>query len=100
MTEADLRTIWEAVFVAYHGLKSNHIFSRIVVCLNGQPTQRSPVTAVANGVSKKTGKLVNVNSWHGKVHHLVYEEGAWRIYGHRGEVAKALPFGATPHPFF
>jgi hypothetical protein len=100
MTKADLRTIWEAVFAEYHGLNSNHILTPVVVRSNGQRTAEITCSGSLYGVSKKTGELANVDSWYGEVHHVVYEEGAWRVEGHKGEVAKALPFGVAPHPFF
>lgn len=100
MTKADLRTIWEAVLAEYHGLNSNHVLSRIVVRSNGQRIAEITCSGSLYGVSKKTGEPVNVDSWYGEVHHVVNKEGAWRVEGHKDEVAKALPFGVAPHPFF
>jgi hypothetical protein len=51
-------------------------------------------------MSRQTGDRVNVDSWYGEVHHLIYEDGIWRIRGHAGEAPKGIQFGVAPHPFF
>lgn len=99
-TRGDLRKIWGDLFTHYQGLTSNHIFSRIATESGKQPTAEITCTGSLWGISKDNGERVNIDSWYGEVHHLVYEDGAWRVRGHAGPTPKVLQFGVTPHPFF
>lgn len=101
LSKADLRKIWEEMFARYDNLASTHRFSSILV----RGPEKHPVADVSCtgslwGLSKETGKRVIIDSWFYEIHHVVYEDGAWRIRGHAGEDTKTLPFGASPHPFF
>ena len=101
LSKSDLRKIWEEMFSRYDGLASTHMFSRIHVMVSDkQPTANISCTGSLWGLSKDTGKRVIIDSWFYEMHHVVYENGAWRIRGHAGEDTKTLPFGASPHPFF
>ena len=101
LSKSDLRKIWEEMFAGYDNLASTHTFSRIHVGGSAkQPTADISCTGSLWGLSKETGKRVFIDSWFYEIHHVVYEDGAWRIHGHAGEDTKALPFGTSPHPFF
>lgn len=100
LTKEELRKIWAQLFADYQGLRSNHIFSRIVVRSDRTPTAEITCTGSLWAMSRQTGDRVNVDSWYGEVHHLIYEDGAWRIRGHAGEAPKGIQFGVAPHPFF
>lgn len=84
----------------YQGLRSNHIFSRIVIRPDHPTMAEVTCTGSLWAMSRQTGDRVNVDSWFEEVHHLAYEKGAWRIRGHAREAPKALQFGVAPHPFF
>lgn len=100
LTKEDLRNIWTGLFAQYQGLASNHIFSGIVVVAGTTPIAEVACTGSLWAVSKETGQRVNIDSWYGEVHHLVHEDGAWRVLGHAGEAPKGSQFGVAPHPFF
>jgi ketosteroid isomerase-like protein len=101
LSKSDLRKIWEEMFASYGNLASTHTFSRIHVGGSAkEPTADITCTGSLWGSSKETGKRVFIDSWFYEIHHVVYENGAWRIRGHAGEDTKALPFGTSPHPFF
>jgi hypothetical protein len=101
LSKGDLIKIWEEMFARYDNLTSTHTFSRIHVGGSAkQPTADITCTGSLWGLSKETGKRVIIDSWFYEIHHVVYEDGAWRIRGHAGEDTKTLPFGASPHPFF
>jgi hypothetical protein len=100
LTKQELRKIWEDLLQQHREFRSNHILSRFV------PTPGEPqgVEVTCSGslwaVSKDTGEQVNIDSWYGEVHHMVNENGIWRVSGHRGKAPKTQAFGAAPHPFF
>jgi len=100
LSKPDLRKIWEELLAHHRDFKSNHIFSRIVA--RGGTPLSAEVTCTGSlwAVSKETGDLVKIDSWYGEVHNLIYEEGTWRILGHRGAKPQTQAFGAAPHPFF
>lgn len=100
LAKEDLRKIWTQLFTHYRELNSNHIFSRIAVRSGQVPTAEITCSGSLYGISQETGERENVDSWYGEVHHLVYQDGAWRIRGHAGAPPKALRFGIAPHPFF
>lgn len=101
LSKGDLRKIWQEMFARYDNLASTHTFSRIHVGGSAkEPTAEITCTGSLWGLSKDTGKRVIIDSWFYEIHHVAYDDGAWRIRGHAGEDTKALPFGASPHPFF
>lgn len=101
LSKADLRKIWEEMFSRYDNLASTHRFSRIFVRGSEKhPTADISCTGSLWGLSKETGNRVIIDSWFNEIHHVVYEDGVWRIRGHAGEDTKTLSFGASPHPFF
>ncbi len=100
LSKADLRKIWEDMFAHYDHLASTHIFSRIQVAPGTHPTAEIACTGSLWGVSKETGQRVIIDSWFYEIHHLIHEDGGWRLRGHGGDAEKVLPFGVSPHPFF
>ena len=100
LTKDDLKKVWAELLTHYQGLRSNHILSRIAV-VSGKPSAiEITCTGSLWGISKETAQRVNVDSWFGEVHYLIYEDGAWRVRGHAGEAPRGLQFGVAPHPFF
>lgn len=101
LSNDEIRKIWDAMVQRYGDLTSTHMFSRIHVVSSGiQPTAEITCTGSLWGLSKETGQRVIIDSWFNEVHHVVREQGTWRLRGHEGEEIQVLPFGASPHPFF
>lgn len=96
----DLRKIWEDLFAQHHRISTEHMFSKIVVLAGKTPAAEITCTGSLWATSDVAGQRVNIDSWFEEVHHMVYEDGRWRIRGHAGEPSKALQFGVAPHPFF
>jgi hypothetical protein len=97
----ELRNIWQDLFRQYRDFSTTHIFSSIIVnAEKTPPVAEITCTGSLWALSKLTGRRVNIDSWFGDVHHLVYEDGSWRIYGHAWEAPRDLGYVLTPHPFF
>ncbi len=95
-----LRLLWQDLYRLHDRFSATHVFSKIVVNAEASPpTAEITCSGSLWAVSKLTGQRVNIDSWFGDVHYLIYEDGAWRILGHAGEGPNALNFG-TAHPFF
>lgn len=100
LTKQDLRGIWADLLAHHREFGSNHILSRIVAVPGEPPSAELTCTGSLWAISKEAGEQVNIDSWYGEIHHMVYEEGAWRVRGHRGVAPKTQGFGVAPHPFF
>jgi hypothetical protein len=100
LTKDDLRKIWEGLFTEHNKIASSHMFSKIVVVPGKNPTADITCTGSLWATTVPTGQRVNIDSWFEEAHHMVYEDGAWRIRGHAGEAPKVLQFGVAPHPLF
>jgi hypothetical protein len=97
----ELRNIWQDFFKQYRDFSNTHVFSKIVVDeKKTPPTAEITCTGSIWAVSKLTGRRVNIDSWYGDVHHLLYEDGAWRIQGHAWEAPRNTRYVLSPHPFF
>lgn len=96
----DLKRIWQDLFTQHRRISTEHMFAKIVVMDGKAPTAEVTCTGSLWATSEPAGQRVNIDSWFEEVHHLVYEDGTWRIRGHAGEPSKALQFGVAPHPFF
>jgi ketosteroid isomerase-like protein len=96
----DVRKIWENLFAQYSQISSTHVFSQIVAEGPKPSTAKITCTGRLWGTSKKSGERVILDSWFLEVHHLVSENGTWRVRGLPGEPPEALGFPVTPHPFF
>lgn len=67
--------------------------------IKGSDKDVSEILVAVNGAEEAFLRVI-IDSWFCEIHHVAYEEdGAWRIRGHAGEDTRALPFGASPHPF-
>jgi hypothetical protein len=100
LTKQDLRKIWNELLTQHREFRSNHILSRIIAVPSDPASAQLTCTGSLWAISKETGQQVNIDSWYGEVHNMVYEDGAWRVLGHRGEAPKTQVFGVAPHPFF
>jgi len=100
LTKQGLRKIWEDLLAQHREFRSNHILSRIVAVPGNPPSAELLCTGSLWAISKETGQQVNIDSWYGETHYMAYEDGMWRVRGHRGEAPKTQGFGVAPHPFF
>ena len=101
--EATLRGVWKDLFREYHDFSTTHVFSRIKVEPNKTPpTAQITCTGSLWGLSSRTGERVNIDSWFGELHYMLYENGSWRIQGHAWEARldKETRSERPPHPFF
>lgn len=100
LTKKNLRETWKDLFARYRRIASHHIFSKIVVKVEGKAPKAS-ITCTGGiwATAETTGERIIIDSWFDEVHRLVYEDGAWRILGHDGEDQSSLPMGGA-HPFF
>lgn len=102
LKRADVRRVWEEVFLHYRGLSSRHVFTQFKLEQAGG-TKKAFVTCTGGlyGMDKDTGKPVTIDSWVSEVHHLIYEQGAWRFLGNAGTAPESAPAGSAPHhPLF
>jgi len=100
LTKHDMKTIWEGFFRKYHRVKTSHSFSRIVVQQGHPLTAEITCTGSIWGTSHKPEERVNLASWLGNIHSLVYENGAWRIRGQDRKSANLSSFEGAPPPLF
>ena len=100
LTKNNVRDLWKDLFEKYRRISSHHIFSKIVVTVDGKaPKARITCTGGLWATAESTGERIILDSWFEEVHRLVYENGAWRILGHDGEDQQAMQNGAA-HPYF
>lgn len=102
LKKSDIRKIWKDLFEHYDDIDSTHLFSRIAPVVSVGPGESVEITCSGNvrAVSKISRLRVPIDSWYGEVHHMIREDGAWRIRGNLGDVQTVLPFGTAPHPLF
>ena len=100
LTKGDVRKIWEGFFAHYSQISSTHVFSKIVA--EGRKPSTAMITCTGRlwGTSKESGERVILDSWFFEVHHLVSDDGTWRVRGIPGEPPDTLGIPVTPHPFF
>ena len=102
LKQADVRRVWEEVFVHYKGVNSTHLLSTITIIRTGSQV-RAEVTCTGGlyGIEEHTGKAITLDSWFQEVHHLVNENGIWRFVGNAGDAPTVAPFSSAPHhPLF
>jgi len=102
-TKDTLRTEWKHLFEDYHDFSSTHVLTGIAVESDKSPaTARIICTGSLWAISNDTNQRVNIDSWYGEVHYLIYVDGAWRMRGHAWEVLipKDPRLAHPPHPFF
>ena len=98
-----LRAIWEKLFQENHDFSTTHVFTQVKVeARSTSETAQIVCTGSLWAVSNATNARVNLDSWFGEVHHMVLENGHWRIRGHAWETPgeKQSQFVRPPHPFF
>ncbi|RMH38200.1 MAG: hypothetical protein D6690_00670 [Nitrospirae bacterium] len=100
-TKDDMRKIWKDFFQKYDRITSLHAFSKVVVKPGKPPTAEIVCTGSLWATDSVTHRRVNLASWLGNTHYLVYERGEWRIKGQGVKASPTSPFGKTvPPPLF
>lgn len=102
LKRSDVRRVWEEVFAHYRAVSSRHVFTELKIQQAGS-VRKMFVTCTGGlyGSEVDTGKAVTIDSWVSEVHHLVYEQGAWRFLGNAGNVREPNVVGSAPHhPLF
>jgi hypothetical protein len=102
LKKADVRRVWEEVFLHYRDISSSHVFTELELTrANGVRKASVTCTGWLLGREKETGKPVTIDSWVREVHYLVKEQGAWQFLGNKGgPVPSASPSSAPHHPLF
>ena len=98
-----LRQVWTDLFQGNHDFSTTHVFTKIKLEADSTPqTAQIVCTGSLWAISNETNERVNLDSWFGEVHHMVSENGKWRIRGHawEGLTEKEPRFARPPHPFF
>ncbi|HET6369955.1 MAG TPA: hypothetical protein VFG95_02090 [Nitrospiria bacterium] len=81
----DTSRIWKDIFSRYDRLSSRHLFSKVIVDEKKKVAQLTCTGALFGvPVMRREGaaKPVQVDYWFEAVHHLVLEDGRWKIIGH------------------
>ncbi len=99
-TKEDVRKAWGSLFSEYRRISTAHSFSKIVVTPGTTPSAEVVCTGSIWATSSDTGQRVNLDSWLGEVHFLIYEDRTWRIRGPAKKAQDAMGFRAGPHPLF
>lgn len=99
-TKKDIRAIWKDFFQHYHNIATSHSFSKIVVRKGKPLTAEVLCTGSLWATSNETNRRVNLASWLGDIHFLVYEDHAWRIRGQDRKAPDLKSFGGAPPPLF
>ncbi len=104
LRKKETERIWQDLFSRYRTLFSKHLFSKIVV---HHDRKRADVTCTGelhfrSGTLKPGGgtEPLRIQYWFEAVHHLVWEEGTWKIYGHDPGPTESNPLGSTVHLLF
>ncbi len=101
LTKADIREIWEEVFVNYDLIANIHIFSAFKIGgSESHPMAEITCSGSLWARSLNTKERIPIDSWHQEVHHLIREKDGWRIIGHLGGTSIIRRFGSAPHPLF
>jgi hypothetical protein len=100
LTKANMRTIWKGFFEHYDRIATLHSFSRIRVTPGTPPTADLTCTGALWATGDQTDQRVNLSSWAGDIHHLMYEEGAWKILGQGRNAPNRPEFSQAPPPLF
>ena len=96
LAKHDMKTIWEDFFRKYHRVESSHSFSRLVVRKGNPLTAEITCTGSLWGTSNEKDERVNLTSWLGDIHFMVYENGGWRIRGQDRKSPKISSFEGAP----
>jgi len=102
LKRTDVHRVWEEVFTHYRTVSSRHVFTDLTV-EQARAARKMSVTCTGGlyGIDRQTGKPITIDSWVSEVHHLIYEQGAWRFLGNAGGASSSAPVGSAPHhPLF
>lgn len=99
-TKAEMRKIWKRFFEQYDRIDTLHAFSRVIVTPGIPPTADITCTGALWANVGGTDQRVNLSLWAGDIHHLRYEDGAWRIVGQGRNGPNRPEFGKAPPPLF
>lgn len=104
LRKKETERIWQGLFSRYRIILSKHLFSKIVVDRN---LKKADVTCTGelhfrNKNFKPEGgaEPLRVQYWFEAVHHLVWEGGMWKIYGHDPGQTESNPSGSPVHLLF
>jgi len=100
LTKQDIEKFWRDIFARYNRILGHHIFTKIVVLPGKEREATVTCTGALWGTVTEKGKRQPLDSWFEEEHHLVYEDGLWRIMGSGPEAARLPEFGTAPHPPF
>jgi len=100
LTKADMRKIWQDFFEQYDRVDTLHAFSRIEVKPGNPLTALITCTGALWATSDQTNQRVDLASWVGDIHHLIFEDGVWKILGQRRNAPNRSEFGQAPPPLF
>lgn len=99
--KSDIRQIWEELFSKYDLISNIHIFSTITTSEQEEESRAYiGCTGALWATFRNTKERIPIDSWHDEVHHLVKENGAWRIIGSDEGLPRPRMFGTAPHPLF
>ncbi len=100
LTKADMRKTWKGLLEQYDRVTTLHSFSRIIVKPGKSRTAQITCTGALWATSDRTDQRVNLSSWAGDVHYLMYEHGAWGIVRQGRNAPSRSEFGQAPPPLF
>ena len=104
LKKADIRSIWKELLENYDLISNVHTFSMIRTSKQGDtPVLEITCTGALWATRNDSKERLPLDSWHRETHHLVKEQGAWRIIGSAGADTGSRPpkmFGTAPHPLF
>ena len=100
LTKKDLEKFWKNNFARYNRILGHHIFTKIVVVPGKEREATVKCTGALWGTIAGGGKREPLDSWFEEEHHLVYEDGSWKLIGGGPEATRLPEFGTAPHPPF
>lgn len=100
LTKKDLEKFWKNNFARYNRILGHHIFTKIVVVPGKEREATVKCTGALWGTIAEGGKREPLDSWFEEEHHLVYEDGSWKLIGGGPEATRLPEFGTAPHPPF
>jgi len=100
LTKADMRKIWQDFFEQYDRVDTLYAFSRIMVTSGTPSTAEITSTGAIWATSVQTNQRVDLASWVGDIHHLILEDGMWKILGPGKNAPNRSEFGQAPPPLF
>ena len=82
----DLRAEWVRTFSSYRDISATHLVTRVEAHADSpQPMAFVTCSGSVSAISNSTGKRILLDSWIGEVHHMIKENGRWRVLGNAWE---------------